>query len=134
LAAIVLGGRYVAATIQPKSTQFQSVREFREFAASQGLHLHGGTAAGRVVFPENNCYVADHSITFDDLDGVSTRRDCGLTPAWRGILWVSLIRDDSTNVDMIPEQLGGTWRIWGNLVVAGDEALMNRIEELYRTK
>src|SRR5262245_3312589 len=61
LAAIFVGGRYVAASIQPKSTHFQSVREFREFATSSGLHLHGGTAAGNGVFAGNNCYVADHS-------------------------------------------------------------------------
>jgi hypothetical protein len=29
---------------------------------------------------------------------------------------------------------GSHWRVWGNVVVAGDEQLMDRIEELYHDR
>jgi hypothetical protein len=128
-----LGCRHLAIATAPKPVHFKSVFDFKEFADTGGLHYHSGASTGQLVFPADNFYVADRVISKDDLEGVCTRRDCGLTPAWRGILWVCQI--DATHVGTThPESLGGKWRIWGNVVAAGDEELMDRIEAMYRIK
>jgi hypothetical protein len=64
------------------------------------------------------------------LASVPTRRDCGLTPAWRGILWVCQLGD----LGPYPDLIGGKWRVWSKILVAGDEDLMDRIEQVYRNK
>jgi hypothetical protein len=61
-------------------------------------------------------------------------RDCGLTPAWRGILWVCQIESRAERLGLQVEAIGGKWRVWGNVLVAGDEDLMDRIEEFYEDK
>jgi hypothetical protein len=58
-----------------------------------------------------------------------TKTDCGLTPAWQGIIWVVTLTHRAGHV--VPRFIGGKWRQWGNLIVAGDEHLMDRLERLY---
>jgi hypothetical protein len=131
LIAAILGCRCAGESLLPQRVHFKDARAFREFAAANGLHLHSGTASGD-VFAWNNLYVADHPIAIHDLEDVCTRRDCGLTPAWRGILWIAQINDPALRMHEYPESLGGKWRVWGNIMVAGDEDLMDRIEAMYR--
>jgi hypothetical protein len=116
--------RYAA----PEPTVFKNVKEVKDFAVSKGLVFHCGNGNGIVC---SNFFLADHPLTIDDLDGVCSRHDCGLTPAWRGVLWVCQLGGIA---ELYPECLGGTWRIWGSVLVAGDEKLMDRIEGLYRNK
>jgi hypothetical protein len=122
---LVFCGHLVATSIR-KTIQFDTAQELKEFAVSKGLAYHSGSTSG---ISGNTYYLADHPLTFNGLEPVCTRRACGLTPAWRGILWVSQIHNPSTT--FFPEQLGGKWRVWGNVCVAGDEALMDRIQEFY---
>ena len=125
--AIVLVCCHGVSTSIPRVPEFATAQELKSFAISSGLICHCGNGSGSVY---NNYFLADHPIAIDDLAGVSTRRDCGLTPAWRGVLWVCPLG----RLGPYPEFIGGKWRVWGNVLVAGDEPLMDRIEELYRNK
>jgi hypothetical protein len=119
---VVFGAsRHAASTASP--VRFADIQEFKAFADGLGLYHHTGTRFSSV---SNNCYVADHAITFDDLTSVATRRDCGLTPSWAGVLWVNQIPAQPSGDYVFPEP-GGKWRLWGNVLVAGDEALMDRM-------
>ncbi len=129
LTAIFLGGRYVSPAAAPEPIHFKNVRELNDFAVAQGLFFQSGMSAGMTW---NNFYIADHTITFDDVRDL-VRRDCGLTPAWRGILWVAQINPENP-IALSPESVGGKWRVWGSVLVAGDEELMDRYEERYRIK
>jgi hypothetical protein len=121
--------RYMASSLAPEPVAFQNILEFKEFAASHGLYAHSGN---RSNIDRQNYFIADHPVTLDDLDDVQIKLNCGNTPAWRGILWVGQIEIETTL--LYPEAISGKWRIWGNVAVAGDESLMNRIEELYQKK
>jgi hypothetical protein len=121
-------GLHLVSRSTTRVPQFDSAVELHDFAVSMGLDFHCGNPGGLYC---SNYFLADHPLTLDDLEPLGTRRDCGLTPVWRGILWVSQIRTESMTIH--PEQLGGKWRVWGNVVGAGDEDLMDRIEELYRS-
>ena len=127
--ATFFGFRWMGLSNNSLPIHFKNSRELSEFATSNGLVIHCGNERGVI---NDNYYIADHPLTLDELGPVSRRRDCGLTPAWRGILWVCQLHGPLMSLD--PEVLGGKWRIWGNVVVAGDENLMDRIESLYRDK
>jgi hypothetical protein len=101
---------------KPKPVLFNSVREFKNATATEGLFYHTGTKQNH----ESYFYVADRPISFDVLQELQTtnKQSCGLTPAWRGIVWVTTI----------PVNIGGNVRTWGKLMVAGDEELMNHVE------
>jgi hypothetical protein len=111
----------------PGPTEFETARELKDFAISSGLVFHCGNGSGFVC---NNYFLADHPIALDDLASIATRRDCGLTPAWCGVLWVCPLGKSGP----CPDLMGGKWRVWGKVLVAGDQDLMDRIEELYRIK
>ncbi len=131
--AAFVGCRNVAASMMPRPVHFTNVHEFKEFASVNVLFSHTGTSSGKMVCPSNTFHVADHAIEIDDLYDISPCRDCGLTLAWHGILWVSQLYGDASKVGLFPEDLGGKWRVWGNVVVADDEALMDCIEKMHRT-
>jgi hypothetical protein len=78
-------------------------------------------------------FIADHLLSADDLLPVATRRDCGLTAGWRGIVWAAQASTPSLTIH--PEHgIGGYCRVWGNVIVAGDKQLLDRIEELCRQR
>jgi hypothetical protein len=122
---IVLACCRAVSALIPAPTEFETSRDLKEFALANGLVFHCGNGNG--IF-YNNYYLADHPLALDDFPGVATRRDCGLTPAWHGVLWVCQLGTSGP----YPELIGGKWRIWGHVLVAGDPKLMDRIEELYR--
>lgn len=117
-------------TFVPRPVKFKTVQEFKELITSDGLHCHCGNASGLAL---NNFYVADRPITLDDLKDVQTRRDCGLTTAWRGIIWVTQIHYGVLTLclDVGPS---GKRRVWGNVLVAGDEELMDRVEAAFQSR
>jgi hypothetical protein len=129
LTVAFLGCRFAACPSTPEPVAFQNIVELKAFAEINGLYLHTGNRSNIV---RDNYFVADHPITLDDLDNVQMKRNCGHTPAWRGILWACQIENQTTSLHA--DEIDGNWRAWGNVVVAGDEPLMNRIEELYRNK
>lgn len=130
--AAVVGLPYVAASLSPRTVEFKHAQEFKDFAVARGLHFHPGTLDEGMTFAKSNFYVADHRISTQDLEGIGFKRDCGLTPAWRGVVWIAQIEDTDTPISV--ETIGGRWRIWGNVVVAGDEDLMDRIEAMRRAE
>jgi hypothetical protein len=102
--------------------------EFKDFAISKGF-----------CFPEqpvfiNSFFITEHPLSVEALGKLHSidKRDCGLTPAWRGLLWVCALHSPYWHVDS--ETIGGKKRIWGRLLVAGDEELMDRIEQLVRAE
>jgi hypothetical protein len=119
---------HLTSTSKPRPIHYQTLREFKEFAVSKGL-----------CFPEqpmfkDNFFIADHALSVEAVRELASIRkwDCGLTPAWRGLLWVCAIHSPYWQVES--ETIGGKKRIWGRLLVAGDEGLMDRIEELVRAE
>jgi hypothetical protein len=111
----------------PAPIEFKTALELRNFISASGFSVYAqGTNPGSIF------YISDHALTPDNLAAVVELRHCGLVPSWRGILWVSQCRNPAWT--LCPEHIGGTWRIWGNVLVAGDEELMDRLEEMYRIK
>ncbi|PWU17401.1 MAG: hypothetical protein C5B49_08925 [Bdellovibrio sp.] len=119
---------FVSVALTPTTVTFRDAREFKDFALSKGFFLHSGNENDII---NSNYYLADHPITLDDVNRVPTRIDCGLTPAWCGILWVSQIDYQGLRIALHTNHIGGKSRVWGNVLVAGDEDLMDRIEALY---
>src|SRR6266480_970724 len=120
LTVAFFGCRYVASSSAPAPIAFKGVPEFREFAARNGIYSHSGNANGNI---KDNFFVADHPLTLADFDDLQTLRNPGLTPAWRGILWVCEM--DGSLTTIFPDQFGGKSRVWGNIIVVGDEDVMD---------
>jgi hypothetical protein len=127
IAIVFAGCRVVTCTCGPKRVAIKDIAEFKNLVGAAGLYIHSGSQSGLIG---DNFYVADHPLAWDDLEEVHSRRDCGLTPAWRGILWVCQI--NTANTTNLPDSIGGKCRVWGNVCVVGDEELMDRMEALYR--
>jgi hypothetical protein len=123
LMGILALGAHIQSRATPTSIHFDEVLEVQDLARANGLVVHSGNGHGLV---EGNCFLADHPVTFDDLLAVCDRRHCGLTPAWRGIVWVCQINGSYRRLHA--GAIGGKTRIWGNVLAAGDEELMDRIE------
>jgi hypothetical protein len=109
----------------PAAVSFETARELRAFAAANGLETCNDIGNEGLTF-----FIGDHPIRRNDIAPLCSRRDCGLTPIWRGVVWAAQIRTSLYTIE--PEQSSrGHWRVWGNVTVGGDEQLMDRIEELY---
>ena len=121
----VLGCLLLTVTSKPRRVRFETLEAFRKFAVKHGLFFHSGGPDPNAYL--DNFYVADHPVPLERLP--ITKFDCGLTPAWRGVVWV--VPRTRDGVEVYPDFLGGTWRVWANLLVAGDERLMDRLERLY---
>jgi hypothetical protein len=107
----------------PRPTRFDNVDEFQHFAVRNHLLLHAsGMAAG------DNFYVSDHPVALEHLMSL-TKKNCGQDSGWRGIIWV---HGQSRFSHVSARSIGGHCRIWGNLLVAGDEKLLDRVEDLHR--
>jgi hypothetical protein len=113
------------ATNRPSSPQFKTSSELCTFAIAHGLVMTQ-EKGNRQVF-----YVSDHTLTKDDIVAVAIQRDRGLTPQWRGILWASQVR--GRILGLYADSVHGNKRMWGNVLVAGDEQLMDRIEAMHRS-
>jgi hypothetical protein len=127
LTVTVFAGVQARARFEP--VEFATATEVAALAKRHGLHCHSGSSSG-ATWP--NLYVADRPLELFDLNALATRRRCGLTPAWRGIVWVGQLR--SPGVDLDPESVGGKPRAWGNVVAAGDEELLDQIETMFRNR
>jgi hypothetical protein len=122
----LLGWHWLAAPPAPVS--FETAQELRGFAVANGLEARNDGKADSTIF-----YIADHPLSPDDIVAVASRRDFGRAPSWRGVVWAAQITSPSTSTYPI-QGFGRHWRLWGKMIVAGDEQLMDRIEELYRNR
>ena len=110
--------------LQPRPVQFDSLQVFTDFAVSAGYTVQPSGEG----YPSDNCYVSDHPASLSELLSL-TKRDCGMTSAWRGVIWAY---GRTQECPLAPGSIGGKWRIWGNVLVAGDERLMDEVERRYR--
>jgi hypothetical protein len=111
----------------PAPVRFSSLKEFREFAKKMGLFFHSGSV--QPLIQADNCYFADHAVSFEEVS-VLSKQECGMTAAWRGIVWV--VRYSNAFSQFEFSSIGGHHRLWGNIAAAGDAQLLDRIEEIFR--
>ena len=115
--------------VQSDTVEFASIEDARDFFQSRGLHCHLGTSGAPMM---DSFFVADHPLAFDDILAVSFRSQCGEKPEWKGVLWVVQLQKKGSATAIDVNSIGGKTRVWGNIVVAGDNDLMDHIEKLYR--
>ena len=131
--ALVLGLAgvlWVARFAQSSTPQFRGADEAQTFFALKGFHCTmSGSTSSMLAF---NFFVSDRPLTQNDIDQLVCRRKCGLTEAWRGIVWVSDIESNDSRLNLAT--IDGKYRCWGNVLVAGDEGLMDRMESHYKNR
>lgn len=132
----LLGSRYLTASARTEGLSFAGTEEFRRFAEKHGFHLHCGNGMG---FFGSCFYVADRPLSLKTLESVQWKHDCGRTAAWKGILWISYCdpmltdRDVFSGEETLPAvAVSGHWRLWGNVLAAGDPDMLDRLESLVR--
>ena len=125
---LVLGLLLLPSLSERRRVHFETPEELKEFAVENELAFHSGGL--HVNDNRNNFFIADHPLSFESLP--HTRLDCGRTRAWRGIVWVTTNVGQASFLDA--NSIGGARRIWGNLLVAGDEKFMDHLEKLYLEK
>jgi hypothetical protein len=106
---------------------FATAAQAKQFFVRQGLYW--GSSAKEASGCYGNFFVANRPISYAEIQSAANQRNRGLTSAWSGILWVCQINCHAT---LATSSVAGKSRVWGNVLVAGDEALMDRIEDLYR--
>jgi hypothetical protein len=74
------------------------------------------------------CYVSDQPLRLEQISRLYTE-NCGLTPDWNGVAWVGVVHNDLSSLAL--NTLQGHYRIWGNVAIAGDPELLDRLEELF---
>jgi hypothetical protein len=111
--------------LTPKPVVFKNLREFIQFAERNHFFLAPPTGI------QNNTFATDHPFGADELREVAKlgKRNCGLTPVWRGAVWACQISFHGSLLEIAT--IDGKLRIWGNVLVAGDEEVMDRIVRLY---
>ncbi len=108
----------------PGPVVFHNLDEFREFAQRWQFTCMKGR--GETLCGADNFFVGVEEVSPGSLP--TKKGDCGLTETWRGIIWIV---DVTGPIAVQASSLGGHWRLWGNLVAAGDPDLMDHIEELF---
>jgi hypothetical protein len=51
-------------------------------------------------------------------------------PAWRGMVWVKQISEGHLHLDV--DSISGHKHVWGDVLVVGDEEVMDALAKLYR--
>lgn len=128
LVLVTVGAAFLFAPLtSPAPVRFTSLKDFEGFARTMGLYFHSGSA--QLLVQADNCYFADHAVSFEELN-VLSKQECGMTPAWRGIIWV--VRHSNAFSEFELSSIGGQRRLWGGIAAAGDPQLLDRIEEVFR--
>lgn len=110
--------------------RLHSTLELRQLIETSELFCHSGTL-GNVA--SDNFYIADRPFDYAASLAVADRLKCGLTPMWRGVVWVTDIKS-AAGIVVDTAYIGGRYRIWGNVLIAGDENLMDQLEALYHRR
>jgi hypothetical protein len=117
-----------APTLQ-QPVAFETAAEFRAFAQQHGFLIHSGRQKPEVL---SNFYITTKQHTWDELGHLSKAR-CGLTPRWKGVVWVTThFVSAEREQGLIVDSLGGHHRIWGKVLAAGDEEILDQLEQLYQ--
>jgi hypothetical protein len=129
---MLIAAQFLLMRLPAREPHFADTREFAEFARRHGLMVYVSPDDGGIVGPR--LFAADHPADLKDLNCLVVSQ-CGLTPDWKGVVWVGVIhwRDASGDVTSIlnPQALDGYWRVWGEVLVGGDPELLARLEQLY---
>jgi hypothetical protein len=115
---------------RPRLVDFKTPRDFADFAQQHGLFIHSGCGRSAI---DSICIASDHPLDFDQIAQLNMQR-CGLTPAWKGVVLVGYLDQEDGKVfgALTPEGIDGYFRIWGNVLAAGDPALLDHLEDTYR--
>jgi hypothetical protein len=115
------------------SPYFRNTEDFTAFARRHGLFVH--TMQDKSGFTGPRLYVADRPMDLEDLNRLIVPQ-CGLTPDWKGVAWVSVIHwknaAGNTQSSLNTFSLDGHWRVWGELAIGGDPDFLDRMDRLYR--
>lgn len=99
--------------------------QVRDVARTHGLQLHSGGRNAAPLWAHHN-YITRGPRTTEQLGGC--RKDqCGLTPAWRGVVWVYDLRSPA-ELDL--RSIKGHQRQWGTVLAVGDPELLDELEAL----
>ena len=110
----------------PEPPAFASVQELADWARARGLHCRSDLRSGEVG---PAVAVSTRPLTWQDANTLRKGTGPGGSelPAWAGVLWAARL---SPNLADMP---GPPWdrpcRVWGNLLVTGDQDLLDRIEQ-----
>ena len=127
LSLLLIAALGVCCVVHPTVAEFATSRELSDFLTSRGFSLqHGHAPPGAVV----NFIFSDHVLADEDAADLSCCTDCGLTPKWKGVVRVNQIH--SSIGSLVTTSIGGNTRIWGNLLLAGDDELIERVLEAVR--
>jgi hypothetical protein len=120
------GWRLAVATNGSHPSRFASPRQVADFALQHGLCIHSGAGHSPVI--RLSCFVADHPLDMTQLNRLRMT-ECGLTPAWKGIIFVGYLNHGGQpSFALHPNGLDGHYRIWGDVLAAGDPELLDRLE------
>ena len=112
--------------LAPRRVEFRTLPQFIRFVRAGGFAVHSGSGNPELIGMV--CYVSDHPLGVEQISRLSLDK-CGLTPEWKGIVWVGII--DNNFARLAPETLGGHRRIWGNVAAGGDPELLDRLQDFY---
>jgi hypothetical protein len=109
---------------------FHKLADLKHFAQQHGLQV--STNANRPLEHFSQLFISPEPMSRERLSWL-LKSDCGLTPAWRNLVWAAYHTGAPEGTyPVYADSIGGHSRIWGRLVVAGDPQLLDRLEALFQ--
>lgn len=142
LTSLAVGYYYIPQREQ--SPRFDNLQEFYTKIKPGGLWTVAYDTSGRIDLNIEGALISQVK-EFGPVLWISSRQQpatkilrlykfkCGQTPDWKDICWAALIVEEDNH--FVPGlSFDGHYRLWGNIVVAGDPDLLDRIEHICRDK
>jgi hypothetical protein len=124
-AAVALAGLATYHSPGPKPPRFAGLAELRSWAEARGYRCRYNDPADR---PGANLLLSTGAITFADTQQHAAR----LRAAYPGKVWAVRVTYDASGA--VAVDAGPGQRVWGDVAVAGDEALLDRLEQGLRNE
>jgi hypothetical protein len=124
---LLIAAMSMGVLMQPPAAHFDSSAELSDFLVSRGFLIRHGKAPSEPYF---SFFFSDHAVGDDEFAQLSFCTDCGLSPKWKGIVRVDQLH--SSIGELEPTSISGKIRICGNVLLAGDEELMDRVLQAVR--
>jgi hypothetical protein len=102
--------------------QFRNVRELKAWAEGRGLYCRSDWEDGRVT---DGLAISTHPLTWEQV-GRLCRSMPGKGGDWEGVLWAMTPPSDREVIPVLP--WAGECRVWGEILVTGDPALLDHLE------
>jgi hypothetical protein len=119
-AAVAVAGLATYSRPGPKPLRFAGLAELRSWAEARGYHCRYNNPADRDA---NTLLVSTHAVTFEATQQNAARFK---TP-FQGRVWAVKATYDA--IGALAVDAGPNQRVWGHVVVSGDEALLDRLEQ-----